>query len=101
MNPFADAEFLKCIKRSYIMKQMLREDKKFEIAEFDIKLNNNIITIIIKLNNNSNIYKYQYVPKEKQITTEIVNNKKKVKHKYKKDDEILNLENKFENMMID
>lgn len=99
MNPFTNADFLKCIKRSYIMKQILREDKIYDIVEFDIKVNNNIITMTIKLNNNSNIYKYQYIPKEKQIITEIVKNNKKVKNK--KNDDIRNLENQFENMILD
>lgn len=99
MNPFTNSDFLKYIKRSYIMKQILREDKIYDIVEFDIRVNNNIITMTIKINNDTNIYKYQYIPKEKQMITETVKSNKKGKNK--KNDDILNLENQFEKMIID
>jgi hypothetical protein len=99
MNPFNDTEFLKCIKRSYIIKEMIKKDdfKTYDIVESNVKINNNIITITIRLNNDSNIYKYQYIPKQKQVME--INNKK-IKITNKKND-ILNLEKKFESMIID
>jgi hypothetical protein len=92
VNPFIDKEFLKCIKRSYIIKQMIKEDRSYDITDFTIKMSNNIITMTLKLNNDTNIYKYQYIPKEKQAT-EII--------KDKNNKTIKNLEKTFEKMIID
>lgn len=69
MNPFEDSKFLKDIKRCYIIKEMIKSkyDKKYDIVDAHFKINDNVITIAIKQKNGTNVYKYQYIPKQKQI----------------------------------
>lgn len=96
MNPFEDSLFLKDIKRCYIIREMIKDinDKHYDIIEGNFKLNNNIITISIKLKNDNNIYRYQYIPKQKQILN--------INKKYnKKDTDINKISKRFEKMNID
>lgn len=96
MNPFEGGSFLKDIKRCFIIKQMIKENKKYDLSESNIKIHNNVISISIKINGDSNVYKYQYIPKQKQIIKNI-KNKKKITD----DMSIDCLDKNFEKMVID
>lgn len=96
MNPFEDGSFLKDIKRCFIIKQMIKENKKYDLSESNIKIHNNVISISIKINGDSNVYKYQYIPKQKQIIKNIKN-----KTKITDDMSIDCLDKNFEKMVID
>lgn len=96
MNPLEDGSFLKDIKRCFIIKQMIKENKKYDVTESVFKIHNNVITISIKLNGDSNIYRYQYIPKQKQIIKNSKNRKNCA------DEMIIDvLDKDFEKMSID
>lgn len=96
MNPFEDSLFLKNIKRCYIIREMIKDSnvKYYDIVEANFKLNNNIITISIKLKNDNNVYRYQYIPKQKQILK--INKKHNVT-----DTDINKISKRIEKMNID
>ena len=100
MNPFEDSNFLKDIKRCYIIREMIKNknDKKYDIIDAHFKLNDNVITISIKQKNIADVYKYQYIPKQKQVldVKDKGNNKNKVNNK-----NIDNICEKIEKMIID
>ena len=94
MNPFEDSSFLKNIKRCYIIREMIKNecDKKYDISDAHFKLTDNVITISIKQKNVASVYKYQYIPKQKQI----LDVKSKINNK-----NINNICKKMEKMIID
>jgi hypothetical protein len=94
MNPFEDSDFLKDIKRCYIIREMIKNknNKKYDIIDANFKLNNNVITISIKQKNIAGVYKYQYILKQKQILD--------IKHKNNSKN-INNICEKIERMVID
>lgn len=97
MNPFENSKFLKNIKRSFIIRNIINEDEKnFKISECVFKEKDDVIYISIKIHGDNNIYKYHYIPKQLQL----VNINKR--HTKRKDKNCINdLEEKFDMMIID
>ena len=98
MNPFENSNFLKNIKRSFIIRSMINENNEnSKISECVFKEKNDVIYISIKIHGDNNTYKYHYIPKQLQL---VHNNKH---HKKRKNNEVYvdNLKESFDMMIID
>ena len=83
-NPFSDANFLKDIKRSFIIREFLKLENNKNILSCTFKKEkNDVIEIIIKTYK-KNIYTHKYIPKqlqndEKYVVRKDNNNKDNIK----------------------